>query len=228
MGRLRRYSASSRACLAEAERTTEDRLRAEYFNLLPEIRRVADELEAEIRYRVLPISRGLEQYEQLVVKSRIKECESAIEALRRRQEGATFYREKRDSYTLTSLNDLAGVRVLAFPRSRLEEIDRALRTSFLNWNPDHVEADGELQAFKYHGSCPEASHKVKGEYQIVSMLTGLFWEVEHSAMYKPAPELTAIARYPPMQGRRSEVLKALKAFEEDFEALVRSSRSNTR
>ena len=42
--------------MAEAERTVEDRLREEYFDLLPEIHRVADRLEAEIRYLMLPIS----------------------------------------------------------------------------------------------------------------------------------------------------------------------------
>jgi hypothetical protein len=43
------------------ERTPEDRLREEYFDLLPEIRKVTENPEAEVRYRTL--------------KSRIKECE---------------------------------------------------------------------------------------------------------------------------------------------------------
>ena len=46
---------------------------------MPKIRLVAEELEAEIRYCLLPISRRLKHYEQLVVESRIKECESAID-----------------------------------------------------------------------------------------------------------------------------------------------------
>ena len=124
---------------------------------------------------MLPISRELEKYEQLVVKSKIKECESALDALRRRQEGATFNRDRPGHYTLTSLNDPAGIRVLAFPRSRLTELDGALRKLFPTWNSDPVEDDGELTAFTYYGYCT-ASEKVKGEYQIVSMLTGLFWE----------------------------------------------------
>ncbi len=40
------------------ERTIEDRLREEYFELLPDIRRVAEHLEAEVRYCVLPIRWG--------------------------------------------------------------------------------------------------------------------------------------------------------------------------
>ena len=72
-----------------AERTTEDRLREEYFDLLPDIRRVAEFLEAEIRHCVLPISLKLREHEQLVVKPRIKECESALNSLRLRKGGTS-------------------------------------------------------------------------------------------------------------------------------------------
>jgi len=114
-----------------ADRTVEDRLREEYFGLLPEIRRVAEHLEVTIRYQILSISGPLEPFERIQAKSRIKECESAIDSLRRRQPNtAIFDADRIDSYTLTSLKDLAGVRVLAFPRSRLGEIDIELRKVF--------------------------------------------------------------------------------------------------
>jgi ppGpp synthetase/RelA/SpoT-type nucleotidyltranferase len=206
--------------LAEAERTVEDRLREEYFTLLPEIRRVADRLEAEIRYHVLPISGALHGYERLVVKCRVKSCDSALEKLRAHQEGATFDEGRPAVYMLTSLNDLAGVRVLAFPRRRLAEVDDLLREEFCGWTPDPVEDDGEVQAFKYHGHC-QASDKVRGEYQVVSMLTGLFWEVEHAAIYKPDARLSGIADHRGMRESTRDVAKALKAFEEQFEALAR-------
>ena len=203
-----------------AERTVEDRLREEYFELFPEVRRVAEQLEAEIRYRLLPISRGLDRYERLYVKSRVKECESAIESLRLRQEGSTFDREKPDFYTLYNLRDLAGVRVLAFPRNRLAEIDSHLQTFFSSWTPDPVRGEsGEPLAFKYHGFC-QATEKIMGEYQIVSMLTGLFWEVEHSAIYKPIPRLKGMAESIKMRERTADVLEALRAFEEEFESLI--------
>ena len=104
--------------MAEAERTVEDRLREEYFTLLPEIRRVADRLEAEIRYHALPISGALHGYERLVVKCRVKSCESALNKLRRHQETRAFQEDRPEAYTLTSLNDLAGVRVLALLSER--------------------------------------------------------------------------------------------------------------
>jgi len=205
--------------LAEARRT-EDRLREEYFQLLPEIRRVAGQLQAQINYCLLPIANALEAHEQLIVKSRVKDCESAVNALRRRSgEGKSFDDDQPSRYSLANLNDLAGLRILVFPRRRILEVDRALRETFGSWIADPVESEGQVLAWKYHGYC-SASERVRGEYQIVSMLTGLFWEVEHSAIYKPAPRLRSVARSLAMQQRSKEVFEALKAFEDEFESLI--------
>jgi ppGpp synthetase/RelA/SpoT-type nucleotidyltranferase len=211
------------------ERTIEDRLREEYFALLPEIRLVVEQLETEIGHRLLPILQALNPYERLLVTSRVKECESAVDAVRRRQEGATFDRERPERYTLTNLNDLAGVRVLVFPRSRISDIDGALRERFSSWTSDPVpgfDDEDAPVALKYYGYC-DASSRVRGEYQIVPMLTGLFWEIEHSTIYKPTPELKGIAESLEMQQRTQEVLDALKKFEEEFEKLLRQSSGNT-
>jgi ppGpp synthetase/RelA/SpoT-type nucleotidyltranferase len=206
--------------LAEAGRTIEDRLREEYFQLLPEIRRVAGQLQTQINYQLLPISNALEPYERVMVKSRVKECESAVDALRRRsQEAAAFDDDQPTKYSLTSLNDLAGLRVLVFPRRRIPEIDRVLRTIFASWTADPVTVDGEVLALKYHGYS-EASERIRGEYQIVSMLTGLFWEVEHSAIYKPAPRVRKVVRTLAMEQRSKGVSDALRAFEDEFESLI--------
>ncbi len=202
-------------------RKVEGRLREEYFQLLPEIRRVAGHLESQISCHLLPIANTLEQYEQVVVKSRVKDCESAVDALRRRrgQEGASFDNKQPSLYTLAALNDLAGVRILVFPQKRMREVDQALRELFSSWTADSVQADGQVLAFKCHGYC-DASTRIRGEYQVVSMLTGLFWEVEHSAIYKPAPRLKGVAQHFLMKQRTREVLGALKAFEDQFEALI--------
>ncbi len=47
-------------------------------------------------------------------------------------------------------------------------------------------------------------------------------------MYKPAPTRKGVTRSLEMHQRYKEVLKALKAFEHEFEASVRLSRENTR
>ncbi len=70
--------------MAEAGRTVEDRLREEYFQLLPEVRRVTGQIESQINYHLLPIANVLEAYERMIVKTKVKECESAVNALRRR------------------------------------------------------------------------------------------------------------------------------------------------
>jgi hypothetical protein len=75
-------------------RTTEDQLRSEYFDLLPHIRRVADELETEVRYLLMPVMRHLESHEKIVVKARVKDCESAIGAIRRRPEYFSSFEDK--------------------------------------------------------------------------------------------------------------------------------------
>src|SRR5260370_41233464 len=97
--------------------------------------RVAEHLKTQIQYSILPITRQLKNYETLVVKSRVKECTSAIDALRRRyrDQGAVFDPDHPEDYTLLSLHDLVGVRVLAFPAKRAFEVDALLRSQFSDW-----------------------------------------------------------------------------------------------
>jgi hypothetical protein len=202
------------------ERTPEDRLREEYFDLLPEIRNVTENIEAEVKYCVRRNFRNLHRGEQIVVTSRIKECQNAVESLRRRQkEDLAFDPERAQKYTLLELKDLAGVRVLAFPRARRTELNEILRTVFPGWDRDPFQGDqSETLGYKYSGF-HEVSKRVSGEYQIVSMLVGLFWEVEHSAIYKPIPELRGATRSLSMQERTRDVLRSLEAFEEEFEKI---------
>ena len=211
------------------ERTIEDRLREEYFDLLPEIRRVLWQLEAEIRFRTLPILHELIDPEQLIVRPRIKECESALKSLVRRRgqkfskgEGRKFDPNKPEEYSLLSLDDLAGVRILVFPNRRLNDVDNALRGRFNDWTYKPIRDDqGDVLAPKYYGYCAEASSRVHGEYQIVPMLLGLFWEVEHSAMYK----FRAVANSKQMKDRRTDVERALARFEDGVESFLHMPRS---
>lgn len=209
------------------QRTVEDRLREEYFALRPDILRVAEQIDVEIRHCLLRFSLNLNQYEQIVVKSRVKECESAINSLRRHQDPKYFRQSLPNLYTLTDLKDLMGMRILVFPRSRIRDIDRALRKHFRSWKADPVpglsKGDGPL-AFKYSGYC-KASRKIRAEYQIVPMLTGLFWEVEHSAIYKPSPELKGAAGNPDIKERMQAIYKAFQDFEQELEEKINSFRS---
>lgn len=202
-------------------RSVEDRLREEYFCLLPDIRKTRERLEAKVRHNLIPILDTLKGHERFEVRSRIKDCESAINALRRRQEGSLFDSDYPDKYTLTQLKDLAGVRVLVFPRGLIQRIDSSIKKEFGGWTADHVhgykEGDDD-QALKYYGFWSQEDI-VYGEIQIVPMLTGLFWEVEHEAIYKPKPEYRSIANSLQMRERSQDILDAFKAFEDDFESL---------
>jgi len=103
------------------------------------------------------------------------------------------------------------------------EADRKLRERFQTWTADPVrgydENDAPL-ALTYFGYC-RASDRILAEFQIVPMLTALFWEVEHSVIYKPSPSLKGVARSLEMQQRTRDVLKGLKAFEDEFANLIR-------
>lgn len=52
---------------------------------------------------------------------------------------------------------------------------------------ERIEQDEPI-AIKYRGFW-NADDQVKSEIQIASLLIGLFWEIEHSAIYKPGPNL---------------------------------------
>jgi ppGpp synthetase/RelA/SpoT-type nucleotidyltranferase len=203
-------------------RTAEDRLREEYFSLLPQVRLVAEELEAEIRFLLVPLMRHWESHERIMIKSRIKDCESALASLRRRAEMNELDDPSLRPRTLRSLNDLAGVRVLAFPARRVTEIDRAFRDRFADWTADPVpptRGTSRSLALKYHGYC-KTYRQIRAEVQIMSMLIGMYWEVEHGAMYKPGDRLRNLEVSVRMQDRSADVIRAMQAFEEQFEALT--------
>jgi hypothetical protein len=104
------------------ERTVEDRLREEYFLLSSEIRRVLHQLQTDVTYLLLPVTLDLKHHERIHIEARAKECDSAINALRRREEARQFDEDSPTRYSLANLPDLAALRVLVFPKSRLEDV----------------------------------------------------------------------------------------------------------
>jgi hypothetical protein len=212
-----------------AQRTVEDRLREEYFLLSPEIKRVVHQLQTHIGCLLLPVTLELKHHERVHIEGRAKECESAIGALRRRTEGKVFLKETPARYTLTDLPDLAGVRVSAFPRSRLEEVLRIVRDEYGEWTPDPVTtgAPPRVLAWKYHGYI-RASPCVRAELQVVSMLTGLFWQVEHGALYKPRdPALMGAVRRDRVQRPVERVYDAFDEIEDVIERELQKDREPT-
>jgi ppGpp synthetase/RelA/SpoT-type nucleotidyltranferase len=199
-------------------RQVEDRLRADYFDLLPSLQRTLVALETEVNYLLLPLRLELDDYARILVRGRVKECESAVDSLRRRQEGAAFDSTQPSKYSLTALPDLVGIRVLTFPESSFDHARPIIERRIADWTSDHIKSEdptGRPIALKFHGHWNQVD-VFHSEIQIVSLLIGLFWEVEHSAVYKPAPDLRGIARSLDMQTRTASVLKSLREFEQEF------------
>ena len=186
------------------------------------MQRTLTALLTEVNHVLLPAILRLDSYEQILIKGRIKDSERAVDSLRRRQESRSF--DPGEEYSLTALPDLIGIRVLAFPQRRLQDVRRALEQEprLSGWKPDHISSpdpDRPPIAFKYHGMW-NSTDSFTSELQIVSSLIGLFWEVEHSAIYKPTPELQGIASSISMKDRNDAVLNALQQFEQEFDRQI--------
>ncbi|HZL25932.1 MAG TPA: hypothetical protein VFC39_05325 [Acidobacteriaceae bacterium] len=215
------------------ERSIEDRLREEYFDLLPKMERVAQSFTTEIEYLLRLVRIELAPHESVIVKTRIKDCRSAIDKLRRqvnpedptaeRNPGDVFDRDQPEKYSLLLLRDLVGVRILVFPPKRADQVDRALRSKFGGWKSDRKFRERQL-GYKYNGLRLHNHVFIPCEYQVVSTLIGLFWDVEHSAIYKQAPQLRGLELL--MQKQTKAVYKALKAFEAEFERRIEKSELN--
>jgi hypothetical protein len=203
-------------------RQAEDRLRAEYVELLPAMHRTLTAMTTEVNHILLPVILKLDSYEQILIKGRIKDSERAVDSLRRRQESRSF--DPGERYSLTTLPDLIGIRVLAFPQKRLQEVRGILEGEprLSGWKRDHISSPDPGQspiAFKYHGIW-SSTDSFTSELQIVSSLIGLFWEVEHSAIYKPSPRLQGITGSIRMKDRNDAVLTALQQFEQEFDRQI--------
>jgi ppGpp synthetase/RelA/SpoT-type nucleotidyltranferase len=201
------------------QRIVEDCLREEYFLLSPQIKRVLHQLQTDVAYLLLPMTLHLKHHERIHVEARAKDCDSAINALRRREEARQFDEDVPTKYTLTNLPDLAALRVLVFPRSQLENVQAIVRTKYADWTSDPVKTGTppRFRASKYHGFC-STSPVVRAELQIVPMLTGLFWQVEHDAFYKPRdPVLRGAVSKPVIRERTEGVYDAFEALEEVLE-----------
>jgi ppGpp synthetase/RelA/SpoT-type nucleotidyltranferase len=201
------------------QRTVEDRLREEYFLLSEDIKRVLHELRTDVTYLLLPATLGLKHHERIQIEARAKECDSAIDSLRRREETRQFGKADPEKYSLTNLPDLVGLRVMVFPRLLLEDVHTTLLTKYGNWTPDPVRTrmPTRVLARKYHGFC-SMSPKIRAEIQILPMLTGLFWHVEHDAFYKPRDAvLKGAAREPVISNLLDRIYDAFDAFENALE-----------
>ena len=201
------------------ERTVEDHLREEYSLLLPGIKRVLLQLQTKIASLLLAPTLDLKHHERIQVEARVKDCDSAIYSLRRREEAGGFDEERAHEYSLTKLPDLAALRVLVFPKIRLEQVHNLLSENYADWTADPVMTGSppKFRAWKYHGIGP-ADSRIRAEIQVAPMLTGLFWQIEHDAFYKPRdPVLRGAAKKLIVQEHTEAVYDAFETLEKVLE-----------
>lgn len=193
-------------------------LRQEYFDLKAPLYKELRHLEATVRSHLKELEYGLKEHERIDVESRIKDCDSAIDSLRRKQPGRDF--EDGKQYRLGELKDLVGVRILTFPASVMKSVNDVLSDRYKDWLTDH-DMHGDMQVYKFYQEIGEL--KIPCEIQIVSMLTGKFWDVEHSALYKPNPAYKgAIEGNFTMNRLYKDVMNKLAEFEKAFEESIKS------
>jgi ppGpp synthetase/RelA/SpoT-type nucleotidyltranferase len=188
-------------------------LRNEYFRLLPVMLKTRFLLESKIRWCLQSVIYNLKQYQRIEIKSRIKDCESAINSLRRRREGIF---DPDQEYMLVELKDLVGFRVLVFPEDLISEVNRIIVANFSLLESDPIlTKKSKIIAHKYYGLV-NSDDKFQSEIQIVPMLVGLYWEVEHFALYKQDPSFKGIISEE-LENKNEEILNALSEFSAIFE-----------
>jgi hypothetical protein len=106
-----------------------------------------------------------------------------------------------------------GVRILAFPAELRVRVNETLLAEFPDWTPAPFR-EPEL-GFKYYGLTP-VSPTITAEYQILPSLVGMFWDLEHSAIYKPMPAFAGLREHLDLKEKRARSLQALMDFETEF------------
>jgi len=76
---------------------------------------------------------------------------------------------------------------------------------------------------KYNGYC-SSTDQIRAELQISPMLIGQFLDIEHSAIYKPPPELEDAK--PLMRDHTNAVFAAFQAFDAELERLMKERDRN--
>jgi|ERR1041385_1889892 hypothetical protein len=110
-------------------RSIEDVLREEYFAIAPEVRRALLETETRVRSALLSISLRLQRYERVVVTSRMKDCDSAIDALRRRQSLGLFDPAHEAAGRGATYRDVGGLTHQKFTRAAKARAPKPTRRS---------------------------------------------------------------------------------------------------
>jgi len=195
--------------LAEAQ------LLIDYHRDLPMYERTRRIAHTQVEYYLTAISSRLEQHERLEVKSRVKSFDSALAKLKKDYEGGLL--PKAESFG--RLEDMVGIRVIAFPLHLVDRIDEALRSKFQNPEPDR---HGLWKKWKKYvvGLKGHSKSTVRFELQIVPYILWQFLDIEHDVIYK-RPERVDPKAIRQLELLQQGVLKALNRFERRASRILR-------
>ncbi|MBX9587126.1 MAG: hypothetical protein K2X50_07685 [Gammaproteobacteria bacterium] len=99
-------------------------------------------------------------------------------------------------------------------------INELIKKEF-SWNMDETFRYG----FQYQGKIKE-NENIGCEIQIVPMLIGKYWEVEHFVLYKPLPLYKDIKKdCPEIKELYDKICETLEDFEKKFSEFVKNQKS---
>lgn len=206
--------------------TDEARLKHEYEELLPKMKKLQSLLDASLRWYLKDEMVSLTHSERIDISSRFKNCESAINKLKRilrnKKEGESKSSiDPNHYYSLTKLKDLVGIRISVFPASKVKIFRQLIADKFADWQEDVDPKHSEISFYKFHGLLPHPEYNdIKCEIQIVPMLIGKFWDVEHFMLYKPKPADKNASEHAQMAHIKEDIYGKFKEFEECFEKVL--------
>ncbi len=192
----------------------ESRLQLEYLKVASALYKAKEYIEIEIKHTIKTQLLEAVHANKILISSRVKDCNSAITALKKKEEGRVF-RDGRQ-YSITQLNDLIGLRISVFPLTLLELVQSPLLSYLENnfeqpFQTDHTTIEN-YDIYKYRGIHNQFS-EFNCEIQLIPMLISKFWDTEHDVFYKPASPHDA----PPMKEAYDAVIKSLYSFEKTYE-----------
>lgn len=192
----------------------ESQLQLEYLKIANKLYKAQEYIEIEIKHTIKTQLLKAVHANKILISSRVKDCNSAIISLKKKEEGRVFRDNKQ--YSITQLNDLIGIRVSVFPLTLLELVKTPL-LDYLDSNfekqfqTDHTTIE-KYDIYKYRGIHNQFS-EFKCEIQLIPMLISKFWDIEHDVFYKPASPHDA----PPMKDAYYAVINSLYNFERTYE-----------
>ena len=146
----------------------------EYSNKIEKFKKIEEKLYFEVCHFLSDDKYNLNEFQHIEITSRIKSYSSAEKKLRNQLELTAH-----DKSSIFDLDDIIGIRISVFPLTLLRNIEKKLDEKFKSWKKEKS-CHGRYSVYKHRSNYEKANCEI----QLVPMLVGKFWDVEHSVIYK--------------------------------------------